>query len=152
MTNFGRVRGGIPGRHPHLLVRHEAARRTPATRLLNSLTRRFYVTLSKSEFSIEKVQFLGHMVSAQGVHVDPKKVEAVYVEDTREREGVAAVPRLRELLQQVRATVCETRSTTHESAEEETRTTNGKPKHKEVVEQLKQALTSAPVLILPNRS
>ncbi|GJP70907.1 hypothetical protein CLOP_g1796 [Closterium sp. NIES-67] len=38
---------------------------------------RFYVKLSKSEFALEKVQFLGHMVSARGVHVDPKKIEAV---------------------------------------------------------------------------
>ncbi|GJP70686.1 hypothetical protein CLOP_g1598 [Closterium sp. NIES-67] len=38
---------------------------------------RFYVKLSKSEFALEKVQFLGHMVSAQGVHVDPKKIKAV---------------------------------------------------------------------------
>ncbi|CAI7908030.1 unnamed protein product [Closterium sp. NIES-54] len=37
----------------------------------------FYVKLSKSEFALKKVQFLGHMVSAQGVHVDPKKIEAV---------------------------------------------------------------------------
>ncbi|GJP81890.1 hypothetical protein CLOP_g12012 [Closterium sp. NIES-67] len=34
---------------------------------------RFYVKLSKSEFAREKVQFLGHMVSARGVHVDPNK-------------------------------------------------------------------------------
>ncbi|GJP56891.1 hypothetical protein CLOM_g15949 [Closterium sp. NIES-68] len=38
---------------------------------------RFYVKLSKSEFALMKVEFLGHMVSAQGVHVDPKKIEAV---------------------------------------------------------------------------
>ncbi|CAI7832973.1 unnamed protein product, partial [Closterium sp. NIES-53] len=38
---------------------------------------RFYVKLSKSEFALKKVQFLGHMVSAQGVHVNPKKIEAV---------------------------------------------------------------------------
>ncbi|GJP85369.1 hypothetical protein CLOP_g15479 [Closterium sp. NIES-67] len=37
----------------------------------------FYVKLSKSDFALEKVQFLGHIVSAQGVHVDPKKIEAV---------------------------------------------------------------------------
>ncbi|CAI7861404.1 unnamed protein product [Closterium sp. NIES-53] len=37
---------------------------------------KFYVKLSKSEFALKKVQFLGHMVSAQGVHVDPKKIEA----------------------------------------------------------------------------
>ncbi|CAI7917924.1 unnamed protein product [Closterium sp. NIES-54] len=38
---------------------------------------KLYVKLSKSEFALKKVQFLGHMVSAQGVHVDPKKIEAV---------------------------------------------------------------------------
>ncbi|CAI7848657.1 unnamed protein product [Closterium sp. NIES-54] len=38
---------------------------------------KFYVKLSKSEFALKKVQFLGYMVSAQGVHVDPKNIEAV---------------------------------------------------------------------------
>ncbi|GJP71187.1 hypothetical protein CLOP_g2032 [Closterium sp. NIES-67] len=95
---------------------------------------RFYVKLSKSEFALEKVQFLGHLVSAQGVHVDPKKVEAVRTWKTPEN---------------VRATVCETRDTTHESAEEE-HAYKWETKHQEAVEQLKQALTSAPVLILPD--
>ncbi|CAI7830678.1 unnamed protein product [Closterium sp. NIES-53] len=36
-----------------------------------------YVKLSKSHFSLKKVQVLGHMVSAEGVHVDPRKIEAV---------------------------------------------------------------------------
>ncbi|GJP76558.1 hypothetical protein CLOP_g6983 [Closterium sp. NIES-67] len=45
---------------------------------------RFYVKLSKSEFALEKVQFLGHIVSAQGVHVDPKKIEAVHTWKTPE--------------------------------------------------------------------
>ncbi|GJP59083.1 hypothetical protein CLOP_g7161 [Closterium sp. NIES-67] len=64
---------------PHLFARHEAARRTPATRLRHSSTRTILhqITVSRSEFALEKIQFLGHMVSAQGVHVDPKKIEAV---------------------------------------------------------------------------
>ncbi|CAI7903694.1 unnamed protein product [Closterium sp. NIES-54] len=45
---------------------------------------KFYVKLSKSEFALKKVQFLGHMVSAQGVHVDPKKIEAVRMWKTSE--------------------------------------------------------------------
>ncbi|GJP84391.1 hypothetical protein CLOP_g14449, partial [Closterium sp. NIES-67] len=45
---------------------------------------RFYVKLSKSEFALEKVQFLGHMVSAQGVHVDPENIEAVHTWKTPE--------------------------------------------------------------------
>ncbi|CAI7854415.1 unnamed protein product [Closterium sp. NIES-53] len=38
---------------------------------------KFYVKLSKSDFALKKVQFLGHMVRAEGVHVDPRKIEAV---------------------------------------------------------------------------
>ncbi|GJP59364.1 hypothetical protein CLOP_g11458 [Closterium sp. NIES-67] len=45
---------------------------------------RLYVKLSKSEFALKKVQFLGHMVSAQEVHVDPKKIEAVRMWKTPE--------------------------------------------------------------------
>ena len=36
-----------------------------------------YTKFSKCEFWITKVRFLGHVVSASGVSVDPKKVEAV---------------------------------------------------------------------------
>ncbi|CAI5472202.1 unnamed protein product [Closterium sp. Yama58-4] len=38
---------------------------------------KLYLKLSKSDFALKKVQFLGHMVSAEGVHVDPRKIEAV---------------------------------------------------------------------------
>ncbi|CAI7906347.1 unnamed protein product [Closterium sp. NIES-54] len=37
----------------------------------------FYVKLSKGDFALKKVQFLRHMVSAEGVHVDPRKIKAV---------------------------------------------------------------------------
>ena len=36
-----------------------------------------YENFSKCEFWLTKVRFLGHVVSASGVSVDPKKVEAV---------------------------------------------------------------------------
>ena len=35
-----------------------------------------YAKFSKCEFWLTKVRFLGHMVSASGVSVDPEKVEA----------------------------------------------------------------------------
>ncbi|CAI7825691.1 unnamed protein product [Closterium sp. NIES-53] len=38
---------------------------------------KFYVKLSRSDLALKKVQFLGHMVSAEGVHVDPWKIGAV---------------------------------------------------------------------------
>ncbi|GJP30673.1 hypothetical protein CLOM_g4529 [Closterium sp. NIES-68] len=36
----------------------------------------FYAKLSKSEFVLNQVPFLGYVISARGVHVDPKKFEA----------------------------------------------------------------------------
>ena len=36
-----------------------------------------YVKFSKCEFCLTEVRFLGHVVSASGVSVDPKKVEAM---------------------------------------------------------------------------
>nr|GFB12872.1 putative reverse transcriptase domain-containing protein [Tanacetum cinerariifolium] len=36
-----------------------------------------YIKLSKYEFWIPKVQFLGHVIDKQGIHVDPTKIEAV---------------------------------------------------------------------------
>jgi len=38
---------------------------------------KLYVKLSKCEFWLEKVAFLGHILTAEGVAVDPEKVEAV---------------------------------------------------------------------------
>lgn len=36
-----------------------------------------YAKFSKCEFWLEEVAFLGHVISTCGVHVDPKKIEAV---------------------------------------------------------------------------
>ena len=36
-----------------------------------------YAKFSKCEFWLEEVQFLGHIVNSQGIHVDPAKIEAV---------------------------------------------------------------------------
>ncbi|GJP75374.1 hypothetical protein CLOP_g5828 [Closterium sp. NIES-67] len=55
---------------------------------------RFYVKLSKSKFALEKVQFLGHMVSAQGVHWDS---DIAYRKGST-KIGVPNYPPLRQLL------------------------------------------------------
>ncbi|GJP56412.1 hypothetical protein CLOM_g15473 [Closterium sp. NIES-68] len=111
---------------------------------------RFYVKLSKSEFALEKVQFLGHMVRAQGVHVDPKKIKVVRTSKTPENVkelqqflGFANyynrfVPQYAKLAAPL--TNLLKKNTPYK----------WEPKHQEAVEQLKQALTSAPVLILPD--
>jgi len=48
-------------------------------RLLLSVLKekQLYAQLSKCEFWMDEVQFLGHVISAQGIVVDPAKVEAV---------------------------------------------------------------------------
>ena len=39
--------------------------------------KKLYAKFKKCEFWLEKVSFLGHMVSREGISVDPSKVEAV---------------------------------------------------------------------------
>ena len=39
--------------------------------------RQFYAKLSKCEFWLEKVSFLGHVISQGGIFVDPSKIEVV---------------------------------------------------------------------------
>ncbi|GJX80243.1 putative reverse transcriptase domain-containing protein [Tanacetum coccineum] len=36
-----------------------------------------YAKFSKSEFWLPKVQFLGHVIDSQGIHVDPAKIESI---------------------------------------------------------------------------
>ena len=38
---------------------------------------RLYAKLSKSEFGLNDVSFLGHIISKEGIRVDPKKIEVV---------------------------------------------------------------------------
>ncbi|CAI7749116.1 unnamed protein product [Closterium sp. NIES-53] len=111
---------------------------------------KFYVKLSKSEFALKKVQFLGHMVSAQGVHVDPKKIEAVRTWKTPEN--------VKELQQFLDFANYYNRFMP-QYAKIATPLTNLLKKntpfkwedvHQQAMEQLKTALTSAPVLILPD--
>ena len=39
--------------------------------------KKFYAKLSKCEFWLMEVSFLGHIVSAEGIRVDPIKIEVV---------------------------------------------------------------------------
>ena len=38
---------------------------------------KLYAKFSKCEFWIQEVKFLGHVVSREGIHVDPSKIEAI---------------------------------------------------------------------------
>ncbi|CAI7856815.1 unnamed protein product [Closterium sp. NIES-53] len=111
---------------------------------------KFYVKLSKSELALKKVQFLGHIVSAQGVHVDPKKIKAVRTWKTPEN--------VKEL-QQFLGFANYYNQFVPQYAKIATPLTNLLKKntpfkwedvHQQAMEQLKTALMSAPVLILPD--
>ncbi|CAI7849702.1 unnamed protein product [Closterium sp. NIES-53] len=102
---------------------------------------KFYVKLSKSEFALKKVQFLGHMVSAQGVHVDPKKIEAVRTWKTP--ENVKELQKFLGFANYYNRFV-------PQYAKIATPLTKWEDVHQQAMEQLKTALTSAPVLILPD--
>ena len=39
--------------------------------------KKLYAKLSKCDFWLKEVSFLGHIVSAEGIRVDPAKIEAV---------------------------------------------------------------------------
>ncbi|GJP78909.1 hypothetical protein CLOP_g9173, partial [Closterium sp. NIES-67] len=107
---------------------------------------RFYVKLSKSEFALKKVQFLEHMMSAQGVHVDPNKIEAVRTwkapENMKELQQFLGFANFynRFVPQYAKIATPLKKNTPYK----------WESKHQEAMEQLKQALTFAPVLILPN--
>ena len=46
--------------------------------VLHTLTeRQLYAKLSKCQFWLDRVTFLGHVISAEGVSVDPHKIEAM---------------------------------------------------------------------------
>ena len=38
---------------------------------------KLYINLKKSEFFLEEIQYLGHIISKTGIHMDPKKLEVV---------------------------------------------------------------------------
>ncbi|GJU14583.1 reverse transcriptase domain-containing protein [Tanacetum coccineum] len=45
--------------------------------LFNQLKEKLYAKFSKCEFWLREVQFLGHVINGNGIHVDPSKIEAV---------------------------------------------------------------------------
>ncbi|GJS15976.1 putative reverse transcriptase domain-containing protein [Tanacetum coccineum] len=44
---------------------------------------KLYAKFSKCEFWLQEVQFLGHMINGDGIHVDPSKIEATDVQSER---------------------------------------------------------------------
>ena len=110
-----------------------------------------YEKFSKCEFWLAKVRFLEHVVSASGVSVDPKKVEAVMswerpksVFEIRSFLGLAGYyGRFIEDFSRIATPM--TRLTRKEVKFE------WDDRYEEAFQELKRRLTSAPILIVPNR-
>ena len=110
-----------------------------------------YAKFSKCEFWLTEMRFLGHMVSASGVSVDPDKVEAVMswerpksVFEIRSFLGLAGYYR-RFIEDFSRIAAPMTRLTRKEVKFE------WDDRCEEAFQELKRRLTSAPILIVPDR-
>ncbi|CAI5524929.1 unnamed protein product [Closterium sp. Naga37s-1] len=111
---------------------------------------KFYVKLSKSDFALKKVQFLGHMVSAEGVHVDPRKIEAV--KKWKVPENVKELQHFLGFANYYNRFVPQYAKIAAPLTDQLKKDTPYKwdTPHQQAMEQLQTALTTAPVLILPD--
>ncbi|CAI7900352.1 unnamed protein product [Closterium sp. NIES-54] len=111
---------------------------------------KFYVKLSKSDFALKKVQFLGHMVSAEGVHVDPRKIEAVkkwkVPENIKELQQFLGFTNYYNRFVPQYAKIA---APLTDLLKKDTPFKWDTP-HQQATEQLQTALTTTPVLILPD--
>ncbi|CAI7814425.1 unnamed protein product, partial [Closterium sp. NIES-54] len=111
---------------------------------------KFYVKLSKSDFALKKVQFLGHMVGAEGVHVDPRKIEAVkkwkVPENMKELQQFLGFTNYYNRFVPQYAKIA---APLTDLLKKDTPFKWDTP-HQQAMEQLQTALTTTPVLILPD--
>ena len=112
---------------------------------------RLYAKLSKREFWLIEVRFLGHMVSASKVSIDPKKVEVVMSWERSKSVfeicgflGLAGY--YRRFIKDFFRLVAPMKNLTHKEVKFEWNDLCEK-----VFQELKRRLTSAPILIVPER-
>ncbi|KAJ0538417.1 putative nucleotidyltransferase, Ribonuclease H [Helianthus annuus] len=110
---------------------------------------KLYAKFSKCEFWLQEVQFLGHMVNHKGIHVDPAKIEAITnwkvpqtALEIRSFIGLAGYYR-RFIKDFSKIAVPLTKLTCKATKFE------WGPKQEEAFKILKQKLTNAPILALP---
>ncbi|KAF5798016.1 putative nucleotidyltransferase, Ribonuclease H [Helianthus annuus] len=119
--------------------------------LLLSLLRKekLYAKFSKCEFWLEQVQFLGHLVNHEGIHVDPTKIEAITKWKTPEsptevRSFLGLAGYYRRFIRDFSRIAIPLTKLTCKSVKFE-----WGPKQEEAFRILKQRLTHAPILALP---
>ena len=112
--------------------------------------KQLYAKFSKCEFWLDRVVFLGHVISAEGVLVDPKKVEAVVnweppTNPTEVRSFLGLAGYYRRFVQDFSIIASPLTKLLRKNTKFEWTT-----ECQESFEKLKACLTSAPVLTLPS--
>ncbi|KAI3818632.1 hypothetical protein L1987_12447 [Smallanthus sonchifolius] len=128
-------------------VEHETHLRT----ILELLRKeKLYAKFSKCEFWLTEVQFLGHVINMNGIQVDPSKIEAISKWEipkspTEIRSFLGLAGYYRRFIQNFSRIAIPLTSLTRKSVKYE-----WGPKQSESFETLKQKLTNAPILSLPD--
>ena len=112
--------------------------------------KQLYAKFSKCEFWLDRVVFLGHVISAEGVLVDPKKVEAVVnweppTNPTEVRSFLGLAGYYRRFVQDFSIIASPLTKLLRKNTKFEWTT-----ECQESFEKLKACLTSAPVLTFPS--
>nr|GFA31881.1 reverse transcriptase domain-containing protein [Tanacetum cinerariifolium] len=68
---------GLRGRYPKNSIQNSVWTLRVPGHAIRTDQQELYAKFSKCEFWIPKVQFLGHMIDSQGIHVDPAKIESI---------------------------------------------------------------------------
>jgi hypothetical protein len=109
-----------------------------------------YAKLSKCEFWLEKIAFLGHILTAEGIEVDPSKVEVV--SKWRQPSNVSEVRNLLGMAGYYRRFIKGFSSIARPMTEHLKKDNKfvWTPKCEESFQIIKRKLTTAPVLTLPD--
>ena len=113
---------------------------------------RFYAKRAKCSFNLPEVKFLGHIVGRDGLKVDPGKIEVVKdwprpKDATQVRQFVGLTNYFRKFIKDYSTVAAPLMDLTKKNTDFATEWTDV---HTKAFEELKTALTSSPVLILPD--
>jgi hypothetical protein len=113
---------------------------------------KLYAKLAKCDFNKVEVPFLGHIVGRQGVRVNPKKIATVQTwpiptDITQLRQFLGLTNYFRKFIQGYSSLTAPLHDLTHKGTDFKSA---WKDSHTALFEQLKELLTTAPILALPD--
>jgi len=136
--------------------RNEAEHREHLEKVLARLREhKLYAKLSKCEFAVPKTEFVGHVVSDNGIATDPNKIEAVKAwptpsKVTHVRAFLGLANYYRRFVKNFSKTAAPLTSLTAKTGHDAKGNITWTPVHQAAFETIKEALITAPVLIAPD--